>query len=90
MAIAIKNAEVIRLVEEVASLARETTTEAIRVALEERKLRLQLHSVEIDRGEKAFAFLEREVCPYLSENSLGKRIGKEEVEQILGFGANGV
>ena len=90
MAITIKNAEVICLAEEVAGLARETSTEAIRVALEERKLRLQMHSIEIDQGEKASAFLEREVWPYLPENAVGKRIGKDEVEQILGFGANGV
>ena len=75
MAITIKNAEVICLAEEVAGLARETLTEAIRVALEERKLRLQMHSIEIDQGEKASAFLEREVWPYLPENAVGKRIG---------------
>ena len=40
MALNIKNPEVERLATEVANLARETKTEAIRRALEERKARL--------------------------------------------------
>jgi len=42
MALNIKNPEVERLATEVAQLARETKTEAIRRALEERKARLKV------------------------------------------------
>ncbi len=90
MALNIKNADVERLAKEVSELAHESKTEAIRKALEERKLRLRLHFVDMDRGERAFGFLEREVWPYLPEDVKGKRIRKEEVEEILGFGADGV
>ncbi len=90
MALKIYDAEVERLAAEVSNLANETIIEAIRTALEERKLRLSLHPVGTDLGEKAFGFLEKEVWPYLPENVLGKRISKEEKEEILGFGPTGV
>jgi antitoxin VapB len=90
MALNIKNQEVERLAKEVSELAHETKTEAIRKALEERKLRLRLHAVDMDRGEKAFGFLEREVWPYLPANVRGKSISKEEKEEILGYGPDGV
>ncbi len=90
MALNIKNDEVERLAKEVSELAHESKTEAIRKALEERKLRLRLHVVDIDRGEKAFGFLEREIWPYLPDNVKGKPISKEEREEILGYGPDGV
>ena len=46
MALNIKNDEVERLAKEVSELAHESKTEAIRKALEERKLRLRLHLVD--------------------------------------------
>jgi antitoxin VapB len=90
MALNIKNAEVERLAAEVAELARETKTEAIRRALEERKNRLGLHPVELKRGQKVRRQLELEVWPYLPAEILGKRLSKEEEEEILGFGPEGV
>lgn len=90
MALNIKNEEVERLAKEVSELAHETKTEAIRKALEERKLRLRLHVVDTDRGERAFGFLEREVWPYLPDKLRGKPISKEEKEEILGYGPDGV
>ncbi len=90
MALNIKNEEVERLAKEVSEMAHETKTEAIRKALEERKLRLRLHVVDTDRGERAFGFLEREVWPYLPDNLRGKPISKEEKEEILGYGPDGV
>lgn len=44
----------------------------------------------MDRGERAFDFLEREVWPTLPAYALGKRMTKEEEEEILGYGAEGV
>jgi antitoxin VapB len=90
MALNIKNEEVERLATEVAELARETKTEAIRRSLEERRQRLKLHLVEGNRGERAFTFLEREVWPYLPEGVRGKPLTKEEKEEVLGYGPDGV
>lgn len=72
MSLTIENAEVERLVEEVSNSQNKTKTIAIRVALEERKLRLQLHPMGIDRGERAFAFF-REGCLALPHR---RRVGK--------------
>ena len=90
MALNIKNDEVERLAKEVSELAHESKTEAIRKALEERKLRLRLHVVDTDRGVKAFGFLEREVWPYLPDNGNVKPISKAEREEMLGYGPDGV
>lgn len=90
MALNIKNEEVERLAKEVAELAHENKTEAIRKALEERKLRLRLHNSEGNAGDRAFAFLRREVWPYLPADVRGKSLTKEEEEEILGYGPDGV
>jgi antitoxin VapB len=90
MALNIKNEEVERLAKEVSQLAHESKTEAIRKALEERKLRLRLHLVDTNRGDRAFGFLEREVWPFLPDDVRGKRLTKAEEEEILGYGSNGV
>ncbi len=90
MALNIKNAEVERLAAEVAELAGETKTEAIRKALEERKARLALHGVQEDRGTRIREFLEREVWPLVPEDVKGKPVTKEEIEEILGYGEDGV
>lgn len=90
MALNIKNEEVERLAKEVAELAHETKTEAIRKALEERHIRLKLHGVNMGNGERAFRFLQQEVWPYLPPDVRGKRLTKEEEEEILGFGPDGV
>ena len=50
MALNIKNPEVVRLAGEVPKLAKETKTEAIRRALEERKERLRLRGGKRKRG----------------------------------------
>lgn len=90
MALNIKNAEVERLATEVARMARETKTEAIRRALEERKKRLRLNVAQPgDRTAQARAFLEREVWPQIPAEVRGKKLTKREVEEILGIGPDG-
>jgi antitoxin VapB len=88
MALNIKNPEVERLDAEVAELAYETKTEAIRRALAERKA-----SLEAKRGNKKsidlLAYLERHVWPYIPPEVLGKPLTKEEEEEILGIGPEG-
>ena len=90
MALNIKNSEVERLAREVAELAQETKTEAIRRALEERKQRLRLHVVSNNKADRAFAFLAQEVWPYLPPDLRGRTLSKAEEEDILGYGLDGV
>jgi len=84
MALTVKNPEVERLAEEVARLAGETKTEAIRKALLERKARLA--RPERSRSELVEEFL-REMHDLLPK---GRRPTKAEEEEILGFGPEGL
>jgi antitoxin VapB len=88
MALNIKNAEVERLAEEVASLTGESKTEAVRRALAERRERLALQ-VSDDRGTRLRAFLRDELWPTVPADVLGTRTTREEIEAILGFGESG-
>lgn len=92
MALNIKNAQVERLVTELARLTGETKTEAIRRALEDRKSRLVLKaSPTRDRASKIMEYLEREVWPKIPADVLGKKkkMAKGEREEILGIGPDG-
>lgn len=89
MGLNIKNPEVVRLAAQVARLAGETKTEAIRRALEERKARLRLRS-GVERQQGLRQFLEKEIWPKIPRHALGKRISKAEEERILGYGEHGV
>jgi antitoxin VapB len=90
MALNIKNAEVERLATEVARMARETKTEAIRRALEDRKNRLTLRAGRrADRLKDLTEFLQREVWSKVPADVLGKKISKREREEILGIGPEG-
>ena len=77
MALNIKNSEVEKLAADVARLANESKTEAIRRALLERKERLE-------------SFLVNRVWPQVPKTLLGKKISKTKEERILGFGRQGV
>jgi len=61
MALNIKDPEVEKLEGEVAALARETKTQAIRLALEERKASLEMRSVRPNRRARLEQFLASEV-----------------------------
>jgi antitoxin VapB len=90
MALNIKNAEVERLATEVARMARESKTEAIRRALEDRKSRLTLRAGRrADRLKDLTEFLEREVWSKIPADLLGKKMSKREREEILGIGPEG-
>ena len=88
MALNIKNLEVEGLATEVGRLAGETKTEAIRRALEERRVRL-LASASVGRGARIRRFLEKEIWATLPKGHR-RRITHEEEEAILGFGPDGV
>jgi antitoxin VapB len=89
MALNLKNAGVERLAAEVARLAGETKTEAIRRALEDRKRRLTGHSVA-ERRQRILKLLERRVWPTLPARERGRRLTRTEEDAILGYGGKGV
>ena len=90
MALNIKNAEVERLAAEVAHMARETKTEAIRRALEDRKKRLRLKvGGSSDRAAQIKAYLTREVWPHIHYEAAVAaylRFGKGRHPAALNFG----
>jgi antitoxin VapB len=88
MALNIKNPEVEKLAGEVAELARETKTEAIRRALVERRARLWAHG-QPPRKRNVLRYLEQHVWPLIPPAELGRRLTKEEEDQILGYGPEG-
>jgi antitoxin VapB len=90
MALNIKNLAVERLAADVASLAGETKTEAIRRALEERKARLTLRVVRKDRRAQILGFLQREVWPTVPKGQLGRRLTRRQEDALLGLGPEGV
>lgn len=88
MALNIKDPETERLAGEVAALAGESKTGAVRQALKERRERLLLARRGLGRGDRMVAVLEREMWPHLSPGTPAPT--KEEEEEILGFGPEGV
>jgi antitoxin VapB len=88
MGLNIKNPAVEKLVSEVARLAHESKTEAIRRALAERLARLQARSGK--SGRKTLrAYLERDVWPLVPSAEVGRTITREEEDRILGYGSDG-
>ncbi len=90
VALNIKNGEVERLATEVARMAGETKTEAVRKSLLERRQRLTLRADTQDRLTSAWKFLEREIWPHVRPEARGRRLTSEEEDEILGFGPDGM
>ena len=90
MALSIKDEEAVRLAGEVAALAGESKTRAVKVALSERRERLTLARVDRDRGAKLRRFLEQEVWTQVPSTVLARPISRREREAILGYGPEGV
>ncbi len=89
MALNLKNADVERLAAEVADIAGETKTEAVRRSLEERLDRLVERRAPVGRAAALRQFLELEVWPLVPEGELGRRMSREEEDEILGYGPDG-
>lgn len=89
MALNLKNAEVERLVAEVARLTGESKTEAIRRALEERRNRLRVPDLA-QRRERVLRLLRGKLWPSLPKQQRGRRLSREEEDAILGYGPEGV
>jgi antitoxin VapB len=90
MALNIKDPVTEQLAGEVAELARETKTNAVRTALQERKQRLEAAARRRQRGERLVRFLEDEAWPQIPPDLLGRPISPAEREAILGYGPEGV
>ena len=89
MGLSIKNIEVERLAAEVASLAHETKTEAIRRALLERRARLQARVGRPAGRQRLREYLEQNIWPLMPPRELGRVLSREEEDQILGYGPQG-
>lgn len=89
MALNLKNAEVEALAEEVANLAGETKTEAVRRALIERKSRLTEPSASLRRSERAASVVEN-FRATLPKKFRGRPLSRREEDDILGYGPGGV
>lgn len=90
MALNIKDEETERLAAEVAGMTGESKTGAIRTALRERKDRLALQRATGDRERALRRLLEEEIWPSIPPELLGRAPSKEEQEEILGYGPEGV
>jgi antitoxin VapB len=90
MALNIKDPETERLAGEVAVLAGESKTRAVRQALRERKQRLLLSQSGRARGDRIVDLLERKIWPRLPDGVRGSALTKEQEEAILGFGPEGI
>lgn len=90
VAMNIKDEETERLAAEVAALASETKTRAVKVALQERHERLRARTQRRAKSERLLRFLVEEAWPQVPDELLGVSISKEERETILGYGPNGV
>lgn len=89
MALNIKDPEAERLATEVAALAGETKTAAVRVALRERLERLRALAAVEDPAERLRRFLVDEAWPQVPVELRGG-LTKREREAILGYGPEGV
>ena len=90
MALSIKSLEVEKLVEELAQMTGESKTEAVRRALAERRDRLSLQHPRRERGSSFLRYLEEEVWPKAPPGQLGRRLTREEEDEILGYGPEGM
>jgi len=87
MALNIKNQEVERLASEVAKITHVSKTEAIRIALEERRARLDQD--QIDRAKETLRWLRTEVWPRVP-NEVRQPMTRGEENEVLGYGSDGI
>ncbi len=90
MALTIKNPEVERLAAEVARLTGETKTQAIRVALEERRSRLATGVDRDARKAELLRFMEEEIWVHIPPELRGQPHDSARDDAILGYGPDGL
>lgn len=89
MGLNIKNPQVEQLAAEVATLAGESKTEAIRRALLERRARLHASGGPAGASRNFREYLERNVWPLIPPEAFGRTLSREEEDAILGYGPEG-
>ena len=89
MPLSIKDAETEKLATEIALRMGETKTEAIRKALQERRLRLVVPAARDERWARVQRLLREEIWPEIDRLRL-TRTTRREKERILGYGRAGV
>lgn len=89
MALNIKNRDVERLVEEVSRMTGESKTEAVRRALADRREKLAFRTEGRRRGDRFLEYLKDTVWPEAPEGELGRRLSREEEDEILGYDSRG-
>ena len=89
MALTIKSPEVEELVTQLAAMTGESKTEAVRRALVERRERLSLQSSRGERGSDFLRYLEEEIWPKVPPDQMGRRLSRDEENEILGYGPEG-
>lgn len=94
MALSFKDKETEKLAAEIATLTGESEEEAVRQSLRERGERLGLSARRGRRPrprnlDEMLHYMETEIWPFIP-NRGGPPITKEEKEEILGYGPNGV
>lgn len=89
MALTLKNQQVEDLAAEVAELAGESKTEAVRRALLERRDRIRLARGGVPRSRNLQRFLETHVWPVIPADVKGREVTKDEIEEFLGLGPEG-
>jgi antitoxin VapB len=89
MALNIKSPDVERLAGEVAYMAHETKTEAVRRALAERRARLQARAGQPGGRKSLREYLEQDVWPIAPPGELGRVMSGEEEDRMLGYGPEG-
>jgi antitoxin VapB len=90
MAMNIKDPEAERLAAEVARRTGQNKTAAVREALRAQLERLSREETTEERADRMLRFLQEEIWPLVSPENRGRRITKEEREEILGYGPGGV
>lgn len=90
MALNLKNREVETMASEIAKMTGESKTEAIRVALAERRERLLRQAGPPARAERLRRFFQEEIWPVVPTAQRARPVTRREREQILGYGEEGV
>lgn len=96
MALNIEDQEAEELAAEVAEMTGDTETGAVREALREKRDRLEVSagstgSARRQRPSGMQEWLEREIWPHIPEEERGRPpLTKAEIEEILGYGPEGV
>jgi antitoxin VapB len=90
VALTIKNVDVERLAAEVAQLTGESKTQAIRVALEERRRRLTSGVDPAARTAEALEWAEREIWAHVPAELHGQPHDSPRDDAIVGYGPDGL